>query len=155
GVRSLDAVAADLDVLLLRRVPGELGGAVGAVGLDVDDHVLDGVGGLAVQLGDGLVGGAEVGTVAVDVDVRVVDDLRRLGPAQGLLQLEQIESVEVGGGARGALVAVGVLIVQAVLDVHTGDGAAGGRRVARAVHDPAAFVRVVLAGVRVDRGKGL
>src|SRR5689334_4918906 len=65
-------VAADLDVFLLGVGPAELGGAPGAVLLDVDDDVLDGVAGLAVHLGGGLIGRGEVGA---DVDVGVIDDL--------------------------------------------------------------------------------
>src|SRR3954453_18970901 len=65
--RTLPGVAADLDVLLLGVGPAELGGAARAVLLDVDDHVLDGVAGLAVHLRGGLVGGREV---RAHVDVR-------------------------------------------------------------------------------------
>src|SRR3954447_16919065 len=121
------SVAADFDVGPGRLVPGELGGAARLLGLDVDDHVLDRVGGLVAHAGGGLVGGAEVGAVAGDIDVGVVDDLGGGLAAQALLQGEQVTGAQVVGGAGVAGVLHRVLRVQLVLDVHAGTHLVGGR----------------------------
>src|SRR5258708_22495232 len=125
------SVPADFDVAPLVGIPAELGGGLGAVGFDVDDDVLDGVGGLAVELGGGLVGVAEVGA---DVDVRVIDDLGRAVAAQAFLQAKQIGGVQVVRGAGIARMPGRVLCVQAVLNGRAGRGALGGGGLARTPH---------------------